>query len=372
MNSCTLQQNLPEHSRAHSLPGRKSRYVYPGAQALRIDTDQFLTSALQDGDANLQAVRAAAVSVHHLGRGNFRSIGQAETSAGFNIQSREIQVMTALSGKTALVTGASHGIGRASTLALAKAADKMLVHYGRGAKEAEAVVAQIRKAGGRADAIAADLAAPDGPHRLAKQVRAIIGSRLDILVANAGMSKAATIADTTVEEFRCVVRSQRARALLSVQQPLPLMGARAAPPPCPPSPAGRARRRSAKSVPAYAATKGAVDTLVKHFASALGEAGHPRQRRRPGGRADRDVELHQDGGRTGFHPENAGPQAPLHTPEDIAAARSPSSPLIRPSGSPAIPSMSNLCLSPPVDTGSCQSTSGKRGRVALIGVAAQR
>jgi NAD(P)-dependent dehydrogenase (short-subunit alcohol dehydrogenase family) len=55
---------------------------------------------------------------------------------------------------------------------------QVLVHYGRGAKEAEAVVAQIRKAGSRADAIAADLAAPDGPQRLAKQVRAIVGDRL--------------------------------------------------------------------------------------------------------------------------------------------------------------------------------------------------
>jgi NAD(P)-dependent dehydrogenase (short-subunit alcohol dehydrogenase family) len=47
----------------------------------------------------------------------------------------------------------------------------------------------------------ADLAAPDGPHRLAKQVRAIVGDRLDIFVANAGISKAATIEGTTVEDF---------------------------------------------------------------------------------------------------------------------------------------------------------------------------
>jgi 3-oxoacyl-[acyl-carrier protein] reductase len=86
--------------------------------------------------------------------------------------------MTALSGKTALVTGASRGIGRASALALAKAGAQVLVHYGRGAKEAEAVVAQIRKAGSRADAISADLAVPDGPQRLAKQVRAIVGIEL--------------------------------------------------------------------------------------------------------------------------------------------------------------------------------------------------
>ncbi len=109
--------------------------------------------------------------------------------------------MAALSGKTALVTGASRGIGRASALALAKAGAQVLVHFGSGAKEAEAVVAQIRKAGGRADAISADLAAPDGPHRLARQVRTIVGDRLDILVANAGISKAAAIEDYTVEDF---------------------------------------------------------------------------------------------------------------------------------------------------------------------------
>ena len=43
------------------------------------------------------------------------------------------------------------------------------------------------------DAIAADLSAPDGAHKLARQVRAVVGDRLDILVANAGISKAATI-----------------------------------------------------------------------------------------------------------------------------------------------------------------------------------
>src|SRR3977135_4213881 len=101
--------------------------------------------------------------------------------------------MPSLNGKTALVTGASRGIGRASALALAAAGAQVLVHYGRGAKEADGVVAEIRKAGGRADAIATDLGTADGPSKLAKQARCIIGDRLDILVANAGISKAASI-----------------------------------------------------------------------------------------------------------------------------------------------------------------------------------
>src|SRR2546422_9095375 len=84
--------------------------------------------------------------------------------------------MRSLSGKTALVTGASRGIGRATALALAKAGAQVVVHYGRGSNEAEAVAAEIRKAGGRADAVGADLSAPDGAHKLARQVRAVVRS----------------------------------------------------------------------------------------------------------------------------------------------------------------------------------------------------
>src|ERR1700681_655767 len=132
-------------------------------------------------------------------------------------------IMAILAGKTALVTGASRGIGRASALALAAAGAQVLVHYGRGAKEADGVVAEIRKAGGRADAVAADLAAADGPRKLAKLTRNIVGDRLDILVANAGISKSATIEDTTIEDFdRLFAVNVRAPFFL-VQQLLPIL-----------------------------------------------------------------------------------------------------------------------------------------------------
>jgi 3-oxoacyl-[acyl-carrier protein] reductase len=52
--------------------------------------------------------------------------------------------MTTLSGKTALVTGASRGIGRAAAIALAKGGAQVLVHYSQGKAEAEAVVAESR------------------------------------------------------------------------------------------------------------------------------------------------------------------------------------------------------------------------------------
>src|SRR5467141_3526335 len=177
--------------------------------------------------------------------------------------------MKTLSGKTALVTGASRGIGRASALALAQAGAQVLVHYGSGAKEAAAVVAEISKAGGRAEAVGADLSAPDGAYKLAKQVRAVIGDRLDILVANAGVSKSATIEETTVEDFdRLFAVNVRAPFFL-VQQLLPIM--------CKDSSivlvSSLAAHAAVGTLSAYAATKGAIDTLVKHFASALGVRG---------------------------------------------------------------------------------------------------
>jgi NAD(P)-dependent dehydrogenase (short-subunit alcohol dehydrogenase family) len=145
----------------------------------------------------------------------------------------------------------------------------VLVHYGRGAEEAEAVVAEIRKAGGRADALAGDLGAADGAHKLAKAVRTIIGDRLDILVANAGISKSATIEDTTVADFDALFAVNVRAPFFLVQQVMPIM------------PAGGsiillsslAAHASVGTLPAYAATKGAIDTLVKHFAAALGPRG---------------------------------------------------------------------------------------------------
>ena len=177
--------------------------------------------------------------------------------------------MATLTGKIALVTGASRGIGRASAFALARAGAQVLVHYGRGVAEAETVVKDIRDAGGRADTVAADLAAADGTHRLAADVRRIVGGRLDILVANAGVSKSVTIEDTTVEDFDAQFAVNVRAPFFLVQQLLPIL------------PNGSsvilvsslAAHASVGTLSAYAATKGAIDTMVKHFASALGERG---------------------------------------------------------------------------------------------------
>jgi 3-oxoacyl-[acyl-carrier protein] reductase len=132
--------------------------------------------------------------------------------------------MITLQNKTALVTGASRGIGRAPARALAEAGSHVLVHYGRSAHEAESLVVEIQTKGGRADAISADLGTPDGAALLAKQVRSIVGNRLDVLVLNAGISKSARIADHTVEDFDSLFATNVRGPFFLVQQLLPVLG----------------------------------------------------------------------------------------------------------------------------------------------------
>jgi NAD(P)-dependent dehydrogenase (short-subunit alcohol dehydrogenase family) len=177
--------------------------------------------------------------------------------------------MTSLANKTALVTGASRGMGRATALALAAAGARVIVHYGRNADEARAVVDQIRAGGGRADAIAADLAAPDGAHKLAAQVRDLIGGRLDILVSNAGISKAAPLEDITVEDFDALFAVNVRAPYFLVQQLLPILGDGSVVVFL----SSLGARVAVGTLSAYASTKGAIDTLVKYLAAALGPRG---------------------------------------------------------------------------------------------------
>ncbi len=173
------------------------------------------------------------------------------------------------------MTGASRGIGRAIALALAEAGAHVLVHYGRSTREAESLVAGIETKGGRANAISADLGTPNGAALLAKQVRSVI-DRLDVLVLNAGISKAALIADYTVEDFDNLFATNVRSPFLLVQQLLPMMregsniiaissiGARAV--------VGKPGLDN-PSLLAYTSTKGALETLVKNWAAILGTQG---------------------------------------------------------------------------------------------------
>ena len=184
--------------------------------------------------------------------------------------------MAPLQNKTALVTGASRGIGRATAMALAEAGAHVLIHYGRSKQEAESLVAEIQRKGGRADAISADLAAPEGAALLAKQARAIVGDRLDVLVLNAGVSKLARLADHTVEDFDNLFATNVRGPFFLVQQLLPALGEGSS---IVVISSIATRTVVGKpgvenpSILAYASTKGALETLVKNWAAILGPSG---------------------------------------------------------------------------------------------------
>src|SRR3979411_612058 len=178
--------------------------------------------------------------------------------------------------KTALVTGSSRGIGRAPALALAETGAHILVHYRRSAQEAQSLVESIHSKGGRADAIRADFGTPEGATLLAKEVRSIVGKQLDVLVLNAGISKAATIKDHKVEDFENLFATNVRSLFFLVQQLLPVLiegsniivlssvGAHAV--------IGKPGLDN-PSILAYASTKGALETLVKNWAAILGPRG---------------------------------------------------------------------------------------------------
>jgi NAD(P)-dependent dehydrogenase (short-subunit alcohol dehydrogenase family) len=161
-------------------------------------------------------------------------------------------------------------------LALAETGAHVLVHYGRSAQEAESLVSEIQSKGGSANAISADLGTPNGHALLARQVLSIVRDRLDVLVLNAGISKSARIADYTVEDFDNLFVTNVRSPFFLVQQLLPVLGegsnivvissigAHAV--------AGKPDLDN-PSILAYASTKGALETLVKHWAAILGPHG---------------------------------------------------------------------------------------------------
>jgi NAD(P)-dependent dehydrogenase (short-subunit alcohol dehydrogenase family) len=108
--------------------------------------------------------------------------------------------------RTALVTGASRGIGRGIALSLAGAGFQVVVNYSRNADAAREVAERIEAAGGRAHPVQADIAETADRERLVEQAYRACG-RIDLLVNNAGVAPAvrADLLDATEESFDRVI-----------------------------------------------------------------------------------------------------------------------------------------------------------------------
>src|SRR5437764_221168 len=105
-----------------------------------------------------------------------------------------------LTGKVAVVTGASKGIGASIARHLAAEGAAVVVNYASSKEGAERVVAEITGEGGRAVAVRADVAKPADIRRLFAEAQQAFG-RLDVLVNNAGIYKFAPLEDVTAEHF---------------------------------------------------------------------------------------------------------------------------------------------------------------------------
>src|SRR5271168_602952 len=133
--------------------------------------------------------------------------------------------MPNLGGHTALVTGASRGIGAAVALALAEAGAAVAVNYRERADDAEAVVAKIAASGGRAIAVAADVSQGYDVAIMVDQVTKALGP-IDILINNAGMAIVRGVDDLTEAEFDLTISVNLKSAFLCTQAVLPAMRAR--------------------------------------------------------------------------------------------------------------------------------------------------
>ncbi|MFD8424036.1 SDR family NAD(P)-dependent oxidoreductase [Streptomyces sp. NPDC059668] len=124
------------------------------------------------------------------------------------------------SGRTALVTGATAGIGRAVAAQLAREGAEVIVH-GRDPERGDAVVGEIEAAGGTARFVQADLGDPEGVLRLAEQA-----GDADILVNNAGVYKFHSTAEMTTELFDLQMNLNTKAPYLLVRELAPRMAAR--------------------------------------------------------------------------------------------------------------------------------------------------
>jgi glucose 1-dehydrogenase len=128
-----------------------------------------------------------------------------------------LQTLTLLKGQTALVTGASSGIGRAIALSLGRAGASVVVNYNSKPEGAAAVVAEIQAAGSRAVAVQANVGDEAQVMAMFAAARDEFGT-VDILVSNAGMEKNAPFHEMSAAQWDAVMNVNLRGAFLCARE----------------------------------------------------------------------------------------------------------------------------------------------------------
>jgi 3-oxoacyl-[acyl-carrier protein] reductase len=174
--------------------------------------------------------------------------------------------MSELTGKVAIVTGASKGIGAGIAKGLAAAGAAVVVNYRSSREGADRVVADITDNGGKAIAVKADVSKAADVRRLFDETKKAFGS-LDVLVNNAGIYGFAPLEDLTEDEFHREFNTNVLGLLLATKEAMKHFG------PDGGSVINISSIASTSPTPTavvYSATKGAVDTITRVLAKELG------------------------------------------------------------------------------------------------------
>jgi 3-oxoacyl-[acyl-carrier protein] reductase len=178
--------------------------------------------------------------------------------------------MDDLSGKVALVTGASRGIGRAIALALAQAGADLGINFLSRAEEAETAAEEVRRYGRRAIVVQADVSVASDVQRLIRRAEEELGA-IDVLVNNAGIANPLRIEDITEDDWDRTIAVNLKSCFLATQAALPGMRARQW---------GRIINVSSVAAqvggvvgPHYAASKAGMIGLTRSYAQRLAKEG---------------------------------------------------------------------------------------------------
>lgn len=179
-----------------------------------------------------------------------------------------------MDAKIAVITGGSRGLGKNTSIALAKKGHDVILTYNSKKEEAEEVVRTIESLGRKAVALQLDVSSIKNFPAFAAQVAEVLKTkfnreRFDFLINNAGIGINAPLAEVTEEQFDTLVNIQLKSVVFLTQKMLPLL-----------NDGGRIvnistglTRFTLPSYGVYAAMKGAIETLTKYMAKEFGARG---------------------------------------------------------------------------------------------------